>query len=114
MSSQGSFRHAAMRLQRAHWARATTWAISFWAIDRPSEPQRSSWSYELDSGHTLHGSIPGGCIERSRRFLSLTGPVCRSGRDESRAGFSDLFVGQASGIGRRQFQPKLLCGRRWL
>jgi hypothetical protein len=24
---------------RAHWARATTWAISFWAIHRLSEPQ---------------------------------------------------------------------------
>ena len=26
----------------AHWARAITWAHSFWAIDRPSEPQLSS------------------------------------------------------------------------
>ena len=43
--------------KRAHWAQATTWAISFWAIDRPSEPQLSSWSCELDSGHTLHGDI---------------------------------------------------------
>ena len=25
-----------------HWARAITWAHSFWAIDRPSEPQLSS------------------------------------------------------------------------
>jgi hypothetical protein len=24
---------------RAHWARATTWALTFWATDRPSEPQ---------------------------------------------------------------------------
>jgi hypothetical protein len=60
--------------KRAHWARAITWAISFWAIDRPFEAKLSSWSCELDSGHTLHGSIPGGCIERSRRFLGLTGP----------------------------------------
>jgi hypothetical protein len=26
----------------AHWARAITWAHSFWAIDRRSEPQLSS------------------------------------------------------------------------
>jgi hypothetical protein len=90
--SQGSFRHAALRLQKSARARATTWAISFWAIDRPSGPQLSRWSCELDSGHTLHGSIPSGCIERSRRFLRLTAPVCRAGRYENRAGFSDLFV----------------------
>jgi hypothetical protein len=47
-----------MRLKRAHWA-----------VDRTSEPQLSSWSCELDSGHPLHGSIHGGCFERSRRFL---------------------------------------------
>ena len=52
-----------------HWAPAITWALSFWAIDRPSEPQLPSWSCELDSGHKLHSSIPGGCLERSRRFL---------------------------------------------
>jgi len=73
---------------RVHWAPAITWALSFWAIDRPSEPQLSSWSCELD-GHKLHSSIPGGCFERSRRFLRShvldfapdTGYFCRSPLD---------------------------------
>jgi hypothetical protein len=56
-------------LKRAHWARAITWALTFWAIDRPSEPQLSNWSCELDAGHPLHSSIAGGSCERSRRFL---------------------------------------------
>src|SRR5215218_11319740 len=45
-----------------------------------------------DSGHTLHGSIPGGCIEWCRRFLRLTGPVCRAVRYEGRAGSPTCFV----------------------
>jgi hypothetical protein len=54
--------------KRAHWARTPTWALTFRVIDRPSEPQLSSWSCELDSGHTHDGSIPRGCFERSRRL----------------------------------------------
>jgi hypothetical protein len=47
--SQGSFRHAAMRLQKSALGPATTWAISFWAIDRPSEPQL----FPLCTGHDV-------------------------------------------------------------
>jgi hypothetical protein len=43
--------------KRAHWARATTWAVSFWAIDRPTRTviQGSGPFDESVSGYDLAG-----------------------------------------------------------
>ena len=56
----------------------------------------------LISGHFVRCSQP---IDR---------PRCRSGRYESRAGFSDLFVVRLAAWAAGGLQPRLLCGRRWL
>jgi hypothetical protein len=47
--SQGSFRHAGMRLHKRAQGSGHTWAISFWAADRPSELQLSAVCVEVGS-----------------------------------------------------------------
>jgi hypothetical protein len=69
----------ACAFKRAHWARAITWALPFWAIDQPSEPQLSSWSCELDSGHTLHGSEP----VQLGHHQGVASPAGRKGESQS-------------------------------
>jgi hypothetical protein len=50
-------------VKRAHWARATTWALTFWATDRPSEPQLARFWSHAPRQHSWYW------FERSRRFL---------------------------------------------